>query len=461
MFLKVKKWMIIGSVSAFCLLLFIWICNFWIEKSTQNQVFDSLKDLPENKVGLVLGTSKYTKNGYQNPYFNYRITAAAQLFHAGKVKHLIVSGDNQFKSYNEPKQMQAALIGKGIPESAITLDYAGFRTLDSVVRCKVVFGQEEFTIISQKFHNQRALFIANNRAIKGIAYKFREIKFNRFIALDHFFIDLLDENTEVHKHMKAELKEESAPILAFLKKILVNNLIAMKNSPSYGGDKKMPHVSLNIDLIARASIEIEDGKSGAAEPKESSEYDKPTFEEKAEKAVGAMLTAHSLETKQSTYENRSRSPEKIKSMRRFAAQVGDAMEQDARAVEELFNKTKVLNLKAVAKLLGIEDTIKEQKDLYGIINQELGDVIGDIGDVDIDGKRIVIQTPLTAALILSKIKHIENEIPRLKLDSEKKTLKAQLHRAYLDMLLAEFSSSIIKEGELMSKKYDFPFSSIL
>lgn len=279
--------------------------------------------------------------------------------------------------------------------------------------------------------------------------------------LDHFFIDLLDENTEVHKHMKAELKEEAAPILAFLKKILANNLMAMKNSPSYGGDKKMPHVSLNIDLIARARIEIEDGKSGATEPKENSEYDKPTFEEKAEKEVGAMLTAHSLETKQSTYENRSRSPEKIKSMRRFAAQVGDAMEQDARAVEELFNKTKVLNLKAVAKLLGIEDTIKEQKDLYGIINQELGEVIGDIGDVDIDGKRIVIQTPLTAALILSKIKHIENEIPRLKLDSEKKTLKAQLHRAYLDMLLAEFSSSIIKEGELMSKKYDFPFSSMV
>ncbi|REL27506.1 hypothetical protein DXX93_13685 [Thalassotalea euphylliae] len=279
--------------------------------------------------------------------------------------------------------------------------------------------------------------------------------------LDHFFIDLLDENTEVHKHMKAELKEEAAPILAFLKKILVNNLIALENSPAYGGDNKMPHVSLNIDLIARARIEIEDGKSGAAELKENSEYDKTAFEEKADKEVGAMLTAHNLETKQSTYENRSRSPEKIKSMRRFAAQVGDAMEQDARAVEELFNKTKVLNLKAVAKLLGIEDTIEEQKDLYDIINQQLGDVIGDIGDVDIDGKRIVIQTPLTAALIVSKIKHIENEIPRLKVVSEKKALKAQLHRAYLDTLLAEFSSSIIKEGELMSKKYNFPFSSMV
>lgn len=279
--------------------------------------------------------------------------------------------------------------------------------------------------------------------------------------LDDFFMDLLDQSTEVHKHMKAELKDQAAPILALLNKIIANNLIAMKNSSSYGSNKAMPVVSLNIDSIARSRIEMEDWKSGAAEPKKESKYDKPAFEEKAEKEIGAMLTAHNLETKQNIYENRSCSPEKIKSMRRFAAQVGDAMEQDARAVKDLFDKTKVLNLKAVAQLLGIEDTIKEQEDLYKIINQQLGAVIGDIGDIDFDGNRIVIQTPLTAALIVSKINHIENEIPRLKLDSEKKTLKAQLHRAYLTALLAEFSSSIIKEGEMMSTEYNFPFSSLV
>jgi len=175
MFLKTKKWMIIGTIGAFCLLFFIGICNFWVETSTSEQVFDTLKKIPENKVGLVLGTSKFTKNGYQNPYFFYRIAAAAELFHAGKVKHLIVSGDNRFKSYNEPKEMQTALLERGVPESAITLDYAGFRTLDSVVRGKVVFGQQQFTIISQKFHNQRALFIANNREIKAIAFNAQDI----------------------------------------------------------------------------------------------------------------------------------------------------------------------------------------------------------------------------------------------------------------------------------------------
>ncbi len=167
--------MIVGAVSIFCLLFFIGICNFWIERSTRKQVFNTITEIPVNKVGLVLGTSKYTKNGYQNPYFYYRIAAAARLFHAGKVKHLIVSGDNRFKSYNEPKQMQAALIEKGVPESAITLDYAGFRTLDSVVRCKEVFGQQQYTIISQEFHNQRALFIANNKAITAIAFNAKDI----------------------------------------------------------------------------------------------------------------------------------------------------------------------------------------------------------------------------------------------------------------------------------------------
>lgn len=175
MLLKTKKWMYIGLIFILSLVAFIVVCNLWIEKSTKNQVFDAVQEIPTNKVGLVLGTSKYTKNGYENPYFHYRIEAAAQLFHSRKVKHLIVSGDNRLKSYNEPKEMQAALIDRGIPESAITLDYAGFRTLDSVVRSKAIFGQQKITIISQKFHNQRALFIANNRGVEAVAYNAKDV----------------------------------------------------------------------------------------------------------------------------------------------------------------------------------------------------------------------------------------------------------------------------------------------
>ncbi len=80
----------IGSIGFLLLLFFIWVCNFWVERSTSKQVFDTIKSIPSNDVGLVLGTSKYLKGGYQNPYFYYRMEAAAQLYHAGKVKHLLV-----------------------------------------------------------------------------------------------------------------------------------------------------------------------------------------------------------------------------------------------------------------------------------------------------------------------------------------------------------------------------------
>jgi len=165
----------ISGLGFLLLLFFIWICNFWVEQRTNEQVFDTVQAIPYNEVGLVLGTARYLNGGYRNPYFYYRITAAAQLYHAGKVKHLLVSGDNRLKSYNEPKAMQAALMEQGIPESAITLDYAGFRTLDSVVRSKAVFGQQKITIISQKFHNQRALFIANQRGVTAVGYNAKDV----------------------------------------------------------------------------------------------------------------------------------------------------------------------------------------------------------------------------------------------------------------------------------------------
>ncbi len=175
MFLKTKKWLTRGAIVFLLLLLVIWTCNYWVENSTIHQVYNSIDKLPQNEVALVLGTSKYTVNGYQNPYFYYRIEAAVKLYQAKKIKHIIVSGDNRFKHYNEPKEMQQALEKRGIPTSAITLDYAGFRTLDSVVRSKEIFGQKRITIVSQKFHNQRALFIANHRNIEAIAYNAQDI----------------------------------------------------------------------------------------------------------------------------------------------------------------------------------------------------------------------------------------------------------------------------------------------
>jgi len=163
-----NKW----TIGSFVFLIaFILFSNWIIVSSAKDSIYSTVSETPEgNKVALLLGTSRYTVRGYANLYFKYRINAAVELYRAGKIKHIIVSGDNSLKEYNEPKQMQQALIQKGVPESAITLDYAGFRTLDSVVRCKKVFGQQKFIIISQKFHIERALFIAHKYGIDAIGF---------------------------------------------------------------------------------------------------------------------------------------------------------------------------------------------------------------------------------------------------------------------------------------------------
>jgi len=158
-----------------CFILAVIFSNALIINRSASYIYNDVSKIPENNVGLVLGTSSTLANGRGNLYFNYRIAAAAQLYHAGKVKHLIVSGDNHVKNYNEPEEMRLALIAKGVPDSCITLDFAGFRTLDSVVRCKKVFGQSRFTIISQKFHNQRALFIARNYGIDAVAFNAKAV----------------------------------------------------------------------------------------------------------------------------------------------------------------------------------------------------------------------------------------------------------------------------------------------
>lgn len=137
----------------------IFYANHTIEKSAEGRVFSMVEEVPVADVALVLGTSKYSRSGNMNLYFKYRIEAAAKLYFSGKAKHFILSGDNNEKYYNEPRDMRKALISKGVPASAITLDYAGFRTLDSVVRAHKVFGVQKLVVISQLFHNQRAIYI--------------------------------------------------------------------------------------------------------------------------------------------------------------------------------------------------------------------------------------------------------------------------------------------------------------
>lgn len=174
-----KKNMLRKAIKLLVLLLSMAILlpNLFVEFSTRKFTYDTIEDIPHNKVGLVLGTTKNTVSGYLNPYYIYRISAAVELFNSGKVDYLLVSGDNSETYYNEPISMMNDLIEQGIPEDSIYLDYAGFRTLDSIVRSKEVFGQTSITIISQEFHNKRAISIAHFKGLEAVGYNAKDVSF--------------------------------------------------------------------------------------------------------------------------------------------------------------------------------------------------------------------------------------------------------------------------------------------
>lgn len=145
--------------------------NLWMVGATWGEIYDDSSLLPEHEVGLLLGTSKYLTDGGINLHFRNRILAAAKLYRAGKIKRIIASGDNYSDpNYNEPDAMKEALMAEGVPESAIELDPKGLRTLDSVVRANSVFGLDEFVIISQGYHNARAVFIARHNGLDAVAF---------------------------------------------------------------------------------------------------------------------------------------------------------------------------------------------------------------------------------------------------------------------------------------------------
>ena len=147
----------------------IFACNIWVIQSTRGRVYADISQIPHNKVALVLGTSSRLVNGSPNPFFVTRMSRAAEMYKLKKVERFILSGDNRTKYYNEPETMRGALMALGVPDSIITLDYAGLRTFDSIVRSKEIFGQDSLTIITQPFHSYRALFLSDKLDINAIA----------------------------------------------------------------------------------------------------------------------------------------------------------------------------------------------------------------------------------------------------------------------------------------------------
>ncbi len=162
-----RKIFIFSALSFFSLLT---LSHAFVYFTTVDYQYKSLQKVPYNKVGVLLGTSKYMTQGGINPFYQNRIDAAVELFRSGKISFILVSGDNATLSYNEPIMIKHDLLKYGIPEKKIFLDFAGFRTFDSMIRAKKVFGLSQFTVISQNFHSQRAIFIARQNGVAAIAY---------------------------------------------------------------------------------------------------------------------------------------------------------------------------------------------------------------------------------------------------------------------------------------------------
>jgi SanA protein len=175
-----KKWIWRGWLPLFFFTLgLISFCHCRVEANATGRTYDHVDAVPYNRVGLLLGTCKTLSDKKTiNPYWQNRLDATVRLYQAGKISRILVSGDNGWHGYNEPQDFQDALVERGIPDSAIICDYAGFRTHDSVIRCKKVFGQNSITLISQQFHNERALLIADKFDLKAVGYNAAMVPFS-------------------------------------------------------------------------------------------------------------------------------------------------------------------------------------------------------------------------------------------------------------------------------------------
>jgi SanA protein len=203
---------LLSLVVLFVIVLFL--CDYAIEYATKYKTYTSTEKIPKNSVGIILGTAKKLTNGLPNAYYANRIKATVTLFNAQKIDFILVSGDNGSIYYNEPKTIKKDLVIAGIPEEKIFLDYAGFRTLDSMVRAKHIFGLDSATIISQEFHNDRAIYIAQKKGLNAIGFNAKDVfganglkvKVREYFARVKVFLDLLTNKQPKFYGEKVEIK---------------------------------------------------------------------------------------------------------------------------------------------------------------------------------------------------------------------------------------------------------------
>lgn len=208
---NINRILLLVSIIVLGGLALVFVANYEIKRKSHPYISRNIEDLPHQKVGLLLGTSKTTKSGYKNWFFYHRIDATEELYKSGKIQYIIASGDNSRKDYNEPEDMKQELIARGIPAERIYEDFAGFRTLDSIIRAREIFGQQSFIVISQTFHNERAVYIARQKGIEAYGYNAKGVKsksarFREYFAKVKVFLDLwlgkepkfLGENVEIN-----------------------------------------------------------------------------------------------------------------------------------------------------------------------------------------------------------------------------------------------------------------------
>lgn len=205
---KIKK-IVILTISLSILIIVLNLS--WIYISTRKNIYSSSTEIPYNYVGLIPGCNKYVANGVINNYYTQRINAAVMLYKVGKIDYILVSGDNAHASYDEPREMKKSLMEAGIPKEKIYSDYAGFRTLDTIIRAKEVFKLDRFTFISQNFHNQRGVYIGLNKNIKIDAYN--------------------AQNTDQRNGIKTEIRE------IFAKMKMLIDLYIIDKEPKFLGDE--------------------------------------------------------------------------------------------------------------------------------------------------------------------------------------------------------------------------------
>jgi len=194
-------------------ILAVYLLDQYMALSTTDNIYSRVNKIPQKRAALLLGTAKYIAKGKKNYFYVYRIRAAVALWKAGKVKAIVVSGDSGGKYYNETERMRKDLVRAGVPNKYITSDNAGFRTFDSIVRAEVIFDLQDYIIVSQKFHLERALFIAKAKGQKVIGFAAKELegtkaarkmRIREYLARVKAFLDVYILGTEPKFYGKKE-----------------------------------------------------------------------------------------------------------------------------------------------------------------------------------------------------------------------------------------------------------------